>query len=78
MVVDFRAVHASELLGFLERIGKREELEEGNIHCAICDSVLDHASFGGVCKENGELRFLCSRVTCLALPSNVDSLEDEE
>jgi len=66
MASDFKAVHADEMRGFFSRIGKLKELEAGDISCEECTTVLSLSNFGAVYKENGQLRFLCSRSSCLA------------
>lgn len=62
---EIRAVHDLELTAFLERLGLAQQLNAGQLHCAICDSVVTQDTLGMVFPLRKEIKVCCSNVECL-------------
>lgn len=62
--VKIKAVHDADLNSFLEKLGLLEEMENGQLRCNFCDCILNFNNFGGVFKENGELKPFCQKTEC--------------
>jgi hypothetical protein len=63
-IVAIKAVHDTDLDSFLQRLGLLEDMKNGRLRCSFCDHVLTFDNFGGVYKENGQLRSFCQQTEC--------------
>ena len=62
--VTIKAVHDTDLNSFLEKLGLMEDMKNGQLRCSFCDCVLTFDNFGGVYKENGQLKSFCQQTEC--------------
>lgn len=62
--VKVRAVHDADLNSFLQKIGLSEDMENGKLRCGFCGCRLTFDNFGGVYKENGQLKPFCQKTEC--------------
>jgi len=62
--VVIKAVYDSELQSFLEKLGLWEDMKNGQLRCSFCNCVLTFANFGGIYKENGQLKPFCQKTEC--------------
>lgn len=62
--VKIRAVHDVDLKLFLQKIGLLEDMEKGQLRCSFCGCLLTLDNFGGVYKENGQLKPFCQKTEC--------------
>ena len=59
-----RAVHDADLEPLLQKLGLLEDIENGNLRCSFCGRVLTFDNFGGVYKENDQLKSFCQETKC--------------
>lgn len=62
--VIIKAVHDADLNPFLEKLGLLEDMKNGQLKCSFCNCVLTFDNFGGVYKENGQLKPFCQKTEC--------------
>lgn len=62
--VKIKAVYDTDLEPFLEKLGLMEDLKNGKLKCTFCGCVLSLANFGGVYKQNGQLKLFCQKSEC--------------
>jgi hypothetical protein len=62
--VVIKAVYDSELQSFLEKLGLWEDMKNGQLRCSFCNCVLAFDNFGGIYKENGQLKPFCQKTAC--------------
>lgn len=62
--VEIKAVHDDDLSEFLEKLGMSEEINNGRIHCTFCNCIINTSNFGGVFKENGNIKSFCQKTEC--------------
>lgn len=62
--VTIKAVHDAHLNSFLQKLGLLEDMKNGRLRCSFCDCVLTFDNFGGVYKENGQLKSFCQQTEC--------------
>mgnify|MGYP001770631222 CR=1 FL=1 len=60
-----RAIHDSDLERVLRRLGLYERVARGEFKCAVCGEAVTLENLGGVYRENGMIKFVCSKITCL-------------
>ena len=57
-------VHEQNLDSFLESLGLLEALENGELVCGVCGSVITRENFRCVYPDNGEIKACCSALHC--------------
>lgn len=62
--VTIKAVYDADLNSFLEKLGLFEDMKNGQLRCSFCDCMLTFDNFGGVYKENGQLKPFCQKAEC--------------
>lgn len=62
--VKIKAVNDADLNSFLEKLGLLEDMKNGKLGCIFCNEMLTFDNFGGVFKENGELKTFCGKQEC--------------
>lgn len=62
--VKIKAVQDADLNSFLQKLGLLEKMKNAQLRCNFCDSVLTYNNFGGVYKENGQLKPFCQKTEC--------------
>ena len=62
--IKIRAVFDTQLNLFLEKLGLLKDMENGKLKCSFCNCMLTFDNFGGVYKENGQLKLFCQKVEC--------------
>jgi hypothetical protein len=62
--VKITAVHDSDLDFFLKKLGLWEKMQSGQLKCSFCDCLLNTKNFGGVFKENSEVKPFCQKTEC--------------
>jgi len=62
--VTIKAVHDTDLNSFLEKLGLMADMKNGQLRCSFCDCMLTFDTFGGVYKENGQLKPFCQKTEC--------------
>lgn len=62
--VKIKVVHDADLNSFLQRLGLFDDMKNGQLRCTFCDCILTFDNFGGVFKENGELKLFCQKSEC--------------
>ncbi len=68
-----RAVHETDLLGFLQSISLLEQIENGEIMCSKCRREVTVENFDSVGMRNGSIVVYCSRVDCMGEREEKDS-----
>lgn len=59
-----KAIYDADLKSFLEKLGLLEHIKSGQLKCSFCNSILTLENFGGVFKENGQLKPFCQETEC--------------
>jgi len=68
------AIHDSDLLKVLKRLGLYEGVAEGRFRCFVCGRRIDLENLGGLFKSrDGEIHFVCNNVKCLAIAAEITS-----
>ena len=62
--VTIKAVHDTDLKSLLKRLGMMEDMKNGKIKCSLCDCILKFDNFGGIYKENNQLKPFCQKIEC--------------
>ena len=62
--VIIKAVHDADLNSFLEKLGLLEDMKNGRLRCSFCNCVLTFDNFGGVYKEDGQIKLFCQKTEC--------------
>lgn len=62
--VKIKAVYDTDLNSFLEKLGLLEDMKNGKLKCNFCGCILTFDNFGGVFKENGQLKPFCQKKEC--------------
>jgi len=62
--VKIKAVHDDDLKSFLEKLNLLEPMQNGELKCSFCEIPLSFNNFGGVFKENGQLKPFCQKTEC--------------
>jgi|GEM_PF-1002245 len=63
---DIKAVHESDLRGFLANIGLLEDFEAGKAKCKFCGDVVTMDNIYSVIKVADKHRLVCSKATCVS------------
>ncbi len=58
------AVHEQNLDSFLQSVGLLEALENGQLKCGICGSLITRENFRCIYPDKGELKVCCSVLHC--------------
>lgn len=68
------AVHDWHLEEVLRDLGLLSLLSEGQLRCAVCDSVLTFEIVGGILvRGENQFELVCSRTTCLERSAPMES-----
>jgi len=68
------AIHDSDLLKVLKRLGLYEGVVEGRFRCFVCGRRIDFENLGGLFKSrDGEIHFVCNNAKCLAIAAEITS-----
>ncbi len=59
-----RAVHEHYLEEFLQGLGLLEDLENGNVHCAICGDALELGNLQCIFPQGNEVKLCCQKTSC--------------
>lgn len=62
--VKIKAVHDDDLASFLRKIGLLEDIKNARLKCSFCDCILTFNNFGGVIKENSQVKPFCQKTEC--------------
>ncbi|MEO0091914.1 MAG: hypothetical protein ABIK61_04300 [candidate division WOR-3 bacterium] len=62
--IRIKAVYDTDLEPFLEKLGLLEDLKNGKLKCSVCACELSLTNFGGVYKQNGQLKLFCQKSEC--------------
>jgi len=74
MKIAIRAIHDSDLLRVLKRLGLYEGIAEGRYRCFVCGRRIDFENLGGLFKSrDGEIHFVCNNAKCLAIAAEITS-----
>jgi len=74
MKITVRAIHDSDLLRVLKRLGLYEGVVEGRFRCFVCGRQINLENLGGLFKSrDGEIHFVCSNARCLAIAAEITS-----
>lgn len=60
-----KAVHDDDLIAFLEEVGVLDSLKAGRTTCKCCGEPLSIETLEALYPEHGEIRFVCSKPSCL-------------
>lgn len=58
------AIHDYNLKEFLKNIGLLEAIEEGELRCSICGSVIDKDNFQCAYPLEGRIEVCCDKLEC--------------
>jgi len=61
---DLKAVHTSDLEEVLQKFNQHDALLQGNVHCRICNNVLNLKNIGSLKLIDGKLLFTCNDPSC--------------
>jgi len=76
--VTITAIHDSDLLKVLKRLGLYEGVAEGRFRCFVCGRRIDLEYLGGLFKSrDGEIHFVCNNAKCLAIAAEITSKMSE-
>ncbi len=59
------AIHGTELVNLLKRIGEYENVVKGFHKCIICGEIISLDNIGGIAMSNGKIVFVCNKPSCL-------------
>lgn len=60
-----KAVHENDLDNLLEKIGKKADLEVGNLKCKFCDTKITKENLYSILPESGTFNFICENSECV-------------
>jgi len=76
--VTITAIHDSDLLKVLKRLGLYEGVAEGRFRCFVCGRRISLENLGGLFKSrDGEIHFVCNNMKCLAIVAEITSKMSE-
>jgi len=61
----FQAVHSSELLDFINKLGLSEKFNSGTIKCHACGDTITIENFKALTRRDDQLLFSCTKEKCL-------------
>ena len=61
---ELKAVHKTDLKDVLQKFNQYDALIEGNVHCRICNSVLNLKNIGSLKLVDEKLLFTCNEPKC--------------
>ncbi|MDL1893110.1 hypothetical protein FBQ87_09515 [Sphingobacteriales bacterium CHB3] len=61
----FQAVHSSELLDFISKLGLLERFNSGTITCHACGDIITVENFKVMTRKDDRLLFSCTKEKCL-------------
>jgi len=74
-VVKIRAVHDSDLLMVLRRLGLYEDIAKGRFRCFVCGRQINLENLGGMFKSrDGGIHFVCNNAKCLFVAAEITSV----
>ena len=62
--VKIKAVHDDDLKTLLEKLGILKDIEDGKIQCDFCNCTISNSNFGGIFRENGDIKPFCQKTEC--------------
>ena len=72
--VTIRAIHDTDLVSVLEKLGLYKDVVEGKYRCFVCGEKITLKDMGGLFKSrDGKINFVCSNMKCLMIASEITS-----
>ena len=59
-----KAVYEKDVQKLLENLGMLNEVNNGQLHCFICNETITFENFGGIIRKNRELKIFCDKIEC--------------
>jgi hypothetical protein len=59
-----KAIHDAEVIEWFRKIGRLEDLYDGNLRCYVSKIVITEANFRAAKVFNGEIIFCCNTEKC--------------
>ena len=72
--VALRAIHDTDLVKVLKRLGLYEGVVEGRYRCFVCGRRITLENLGGLFKSrDGRINFVCNNMKCLMIAAEITS-----
>ena len=68
-----RAVWDSDLAGLLSSLGLSDAVDEGTLHCEVCDRKVNLENLGTIFTYGNEIKVSCDRTSCVRSASALGS-----
>jgi len=77
--VIIRAIHDTDLVKVLTRLGLYEGVVEGRYRCFVCGERITLDNIGGLFKSrDGKINFVCNNMKCLMTAAEITSKINKE
>ena len=77
--VTIRAIHDTDLVKVLKKLGLYEGVVEGRYKCFECGVRITLENLGGLFKdEDGKINFVCNNIKCLMKATEITSRRSKE
>ncbi|RLG83078.1 MAG: hypothetical protein DRO40_05880 [Thermoprotei archaeon] len=77
--VTIKAIHDTDLVKILKRLGLYEGVVEGNCKCFVCGRRITLDNIGGLFKSrDGKINFVCNNMKCLMTAAEITSKINKE
>lgn len=72
--VTIRAIHDTDLVKVLKKLGLYEGIVEGRYRCFVCGRKITLSNIGGLFKSrDGKINFVCNNMKCLMIAAEITS-----
>jgi hypothetical protein len=73
MIDKIGAIHPEELIAALERLGLRQEIENGKAECICCRKKITMTNFKAITKHLGKIMYACDSDICVMTLAGLES-----
>ena len=72
--VTIRAIHDTDLVKVLKKLGLYDGVVEGRYRCFVCGRRITLENIGGLFKSrDGKINFVCNNMKCLMMAAEITS-----
>jgi len=77
--VTIKAIHDTDLVKILKKLGLYEGVVEGRYRCFVCGNKITLDNIGGLFKSrDGKINFVCNNTKCLMIAAEITSKISKE